>query len=923
MNVSDPLRKSIVAAVIVVAAIFASDIAVAGDGALRVTYTAQYSENDLIFDRIGDYDIIRLKGENCLAEPGKPMLPMSIIKLALPEGMTATKIEILDVNSITLHGRYDIFPAQPPLEIGSAAESTVFTMPDKSVYESSLPFPSKMAELLGQSDLAGQAMAAVGIYPVRYIPQEKQLELVTSVTFAVEGDPGYICGDYLPYDASAKQRELYESRLKAIVVNDQDVDPVCGTRLLKDPGNLPPGGPFDHVIITSVSNAPFYQPLVDWHIQRGLRDTVITVDYIYANYTGSDNQEKIRNFVIDAHQNWATLYFLIGGENTTVPFEYRNYENTNIPSDVYYADYDDDWEYEVFVGRITAEGQQQIQKFIHKILKYETDPPLLNYPLNITLLGMDLTIPSEPPYYTLTRGQELKDTIDIEDIPALFHVTKVYDTQSGNHRDAFLAALNTGQNLVNHNDHSNYYVMCTGDRNHNWYISYLDVPYLTNTDKFSIIFSLGCDANRMDFEDAISEHFILDVDSTGALAFTGNTRSGWFYVGIPISLSAELDLYWWKAIFEQDIVRLGEMLAYAKSATEIEYTWPYSEWTLNLLGEPEMPIWTAIPSTFYVTHDSQLNAVPSTFSVHVAVYGGIPVQDAYVCLWKGNEIYQRGFTGPDGNAALEISPTTRGTMYVTVTKQNHIPYQGQAEVVGNVPPVCEVPGDTLIFQCLAGEVNLPVGCFDGDGNLETGPIIIDGPGQIVDGHWRYTPTGDDSVAVTIRCIDSMDYVGEQTFIVLFDINAPPVCHVPGDTSIVQVFPIEELQLPAYGVDNNIVEQTVTEGPGSLGTDGYWHYMPSGDEDINVTVKFTDICGESDEGVFHVDYQVFVCGDASGDDEVNILDVTSLINYVYKSGNPPKPLISGDMNANGIINILDITYLINFLYMQGSAPVCPS
>jgi len=62
-----------------------------------------------------------------------------------------------------------------------------------------------------------------------------------------------------------------------------------------------------------------------------------------------------------------------------------------------------------------------------------------------------------------------------------------------------------------------------------------------------------------------------------------------------------------------------------------------------------------------------------------------------------------------------------------------------------------------------------------------------------------------------------------------------------------------------------------------------------------------------------------CGDANGSGSVNILDITSLINYLYKHGTPPVPLEAGDPNGNGNLNALDITYLINYLYKHGPAP----
>lgn len=56
--------------------------------------------------------------------------------------------------------------------------------------------------------------------------------------------------------------------------------------------------------------------------------------------------------------------------------------------------------------------------------------------------------------------------------------------------------------------------------------------------------------------------------------------------------------------------------------------------------------------------------------------------------------------------------------------------------------------------------------------------------------------------------------------------------------------------------------------------------------------------------------------------LNILDITYLISYLYKSGPPPAPyaICSGDPNGNCVVNILDITYLIAHLYQGGLAPV---
>ena len=67
---------------------------------------------------------------------------------------------------------------------------------------------------------------------------------------------------------------------------------------------------------------------------------------------------------------------------------------------------------------------------------------------------------------------------------------------------------------------------------------------------------------------------------------------------------------------------------------------------------------------------------------------------------------------------------------------------------------------------------------------------------------------------------------------------------------------------------------------------------------------------------------YVCGDVNGGDVVNALDITFLINFLYKHGAAPDPIQRADVNHSDNVNALDITYLINFLYKHGPDPNCP-
>ncbi|PKK82723.1 MAG: hypothetical protein CVT49_12190 [candidate division Zixibacteria bacterium HGW-Zixibacteria-1] len=66
----------------------------------------------------------------------------------------------------------------------------------------------------------------------------------------------------------------------------------------------------------------------------------------------------------------------------------------------------------------------------------------------------------------------------------------------------------------------------------------------------------------------------------------------------------------------------------------------------------------------------------------------------------------------------------------------------------------------------------------------------------------------------------------------------------------------------------------------------------------------------------------ICGDVDGDNSITLLDITFLINYLYKGGSTPAAMENADVNNSGSVNILDILYLIKYLYKGGPPPNCP-
>ncbi|MFH0931365.1 MAG: dockerin type I repeat-containing protein [Candidatus Zixiibacteriota bacterium] len=72
------------------------------------------------------------------------------------------------------------------------------------------------------------------------------------------------------------------------------------------------------------------------------------------------------------------------------------------------------------------------------------------------------------------------------------------------------------------------------------------------------------------------------------------------------------------------------------------------------------------------------------------------------------------------------------------------------------------------------------------------------------------------------------------------------------------------------------------------------------------------------------FYVYLCGDCNGDGKISVSDVICEINYLFKGGSAPVPLVAGDVNCDGKETVSDVVYKINYLFKGGPEPCkdCP-
>jgi len=78
-----------------------------------------------------------------------------------------------------------------------------------------------------------------------------------------------------------------------------------------------------------------------------------------------------------------------------------------------------------------------------------------------------------------------------------------------------------------------------------------------------------------------------------------------------------------------------------------------------------------------------------------------------------------------------------------------------------------------------------------------------------------------------------------------------------------------------------------------------------------------------DGPSHLDFN-YLPGDANGDFEINVSDLTDLVNWIFKGGDAPRwPVWRANVNGDFGYNIADLVYMVNYIFKGGPAPIIGS
>jgi hypothetical protein len=684
-------------------------------GADSIDLTVEFSQDDLSFAVRDGYDQVYMGELDLLSQPGRPQLPVMVTRAIIPPGHAVQAVKTIETDLVDLPGRYDIYPAQPPQILSLAARDPgrmAFAQPEDLIYRSRQPYPAEAVQVTGHGYLAGYHLVDLEICPLIYLPAERRLRFIRRLRFRILTAPGG--RQARPVGGrSLRERTFYEEMVGPLVLNPEDTHRMAPAATSVSSKSLAPGE-YEYVIITGSDYVDEFQPLADWKGQKGVPDTIVTRSWIEANYSGYDVREEIRNFIIDAYGSWGTRWVLLGGDTNVIPSRigfamaceagYHPADEDSIRADLYFSDLDGDWDADgdhiygevadsvdlyadVFVGRASVSSQSEATAWVNKVLLYERTPQP-DQALKMLFAAEELWA-----WPTYTDGGVHKDMIDDQSIPPRFDpIKKLYESQGNENADSVRYYINQGQNLINHDGHCWYDVMSMGSGT----FSPTDMDNLINADEPAILYSIGCWPAAFDY-DCMAEHWTNNPNG-GGVAFVGNSRYGWGSPGNPgYGYSDIYDSRFFHELFVNGQFHIGATLAAAKAhyvpKSRMANVYRIHQYEVNLLGDPEMPIWTDTPGALTVTHPDHIPVGLTHVEVTVTD-GGDPVAGARVSVQAANGLCWRGTTGLNGQVNPQLTVPAADSAIITVTAQNYYPHQEAVDVLTAGPFVVR-SGETI------------------------------------------------------------------------------------------------------------------------------------------------------------------------------------------------------------------------------------
>ncbi len=604
-------------------------------------------------------------------EKGKPELPRFSQLITIPQGADV-EVEIISMQERTI-SNVTPYPFQS-FQLESSKDNTKFEI-DEEFYAGSEIFPTKITQLDEPAIMRDLQVVNLTVNPVRYNAGTKELTIITNITVKIKisggkNNPDKLSRAFLPLYKSSILN-FTETKLRTEDIGQP-------TYLFIYPDN-------DDVFAT-------LEILLDWKIEKGFN--VVCASTAETGIT----LNQIKSYIQDAYDNWENkpdFICLVGDASGSfnIPTAYT----FGGEGDHYYTMLEGgDILADAFIGRLSFNTITELQTIVSKILHYEKEPYLeqTEWYEKALLVGD----PSDSGTSTIDTNIFIKDMI-LQHNPD-FDITEVY---FGPWVSQMANGLNGGVSYFNYRG----FAGMSGWGNGSTYS-------LNNGFMLPLVVSLTCNTGNFASGTSYSEAFLKAGSPSVPIGGIAAVATATPYTHTCFNNIVAAGIH--HGIFSKGIYNPGGALVHAKN--ELYRSYPgnpydkvtqFSYWN-NLMGDPGMELWTAIPEEMSLDAPTEINVGNNFTEILVTDLSHNILIDAWVTIVM-NDIQTTAFSDENGFVLLPFEPEETGTATLTVTKHNFIP---------NISEINIIESELYISST---EIQIDDSAGNNDGNINAGEKI--------------------------------------------------------------------------------------------------------------------------------------------------------------------------------------------------------
>lgn len=515
--------------------------------------------------------------------------------------------------------------------------------------------PATAATISPRQVLGGVGLATIRIQPVRYNPAQHRIQVLREASFRIRESGA-------PTPANRQITETTAGILRAVVPNwselSLDDNIVRGTLLYIVA---------DH---STVQNG--IQELVNWRMRKGY-----TVEIAGPLQIPSWTTTGVKNYIQQRYNSAnPPLEFvcLVGDANGSYVIPYYTYSGG--PGDWDYTRLDgNDLLPDVAIGRLPFQDGAGLAKIVNKTLRYEQTPAAAGSGTKPNWYQAGGLFVGSGSYLSGIQTLRWVRARMLENGFASSSIDTVYYTYESVNSTKMNNSINAGALIWCYRG----YLGMSGYTTSN-------VSGLTNVGHWPFILNLTCGTNDFAGYD-VCEAFLYGGGSvsspTGAVGVVGMSSTATHTRFNNLLMSG----------YNQALLREGISLAGAAlSRTKLELYRSYPVDSSNvalfcgitsLMGEPVLDIHTATPDTLFIDNPPTIPIGTNYLSLTVRNNSGLPVENAFVNLLKGTEVFVSERTDGAGRVVFNFATTTAETLFVTATKHNFRPAINFSRVIAS------------------------------------------------------------------------------------------------------------------------------------------------------------------------------------------------------------------------------------------------